>query len=724
MRKPPTIFDFFQRSLHEETFHLPALVAVIHWVTTFFTDQLYFDYASTKLSVLIFSKASFLVILLVFWCALFHLIRACRQKNPLAQKVVLYTAIYGGIMLVFLLIFWPGNWAADDLTIALMARTMQLDAWHQILSSFWCIYALMFLPSLSGIIIVQIIYISCIVGYLIAKIDVLFLQGRPLRVLSRILLYIPFLLPVPIVYNFYLMRNVPCAYTELLLLALLVFAFLEKQPLSTAKQMGLAILTIVTACWRSECIYYVVAVPILLFFLGKDKLAGMRIGILTAVIVLGSFVMMQYNSSLLGSSNYELLAIINPATNLVRVADEEKDRAELDSIERVISIATAKEYPDLPGNALFGVEGFLKPDYTKDDFHAYIGGVARLAVKHPLAFLYERSQVFLTSVYYLEKSVESNFLVYVSSRYFDDIDGSVATSLYNERGGSALPKPLNTTLRREAIQFLGCVDSQIMPQAGFRLFWNGLIPIAFFILTFFALLVRKKWYLALVCFFCLCKLPLIFLSAPDEYFTYYFQLYLQGAACIGVSAALIVRALGMQQTRNSIFSVVAWCMALTVAMSCGGVIDSIHTQIEKSNAQRTFVENADMVIPSGTFSPELVDFEAGAGCVDLISANLISADRWIYLDGWAADWTEQAPPEAVVVVCGDEIIPAYLTWYERAPLAELFQMPGLQSAGWQLCISGRDLPKEVNELTVYGKNHNGSFSPLVSADPITVTVAN
>jgi len=719
MKKPSKTCAFLQHILRDKSFQLPALTAVIHWIVTFFTDQLYFDYTSTKLSALIFFKVSFLVIVLVLWYALFHLFWAYRYKNSLAKKIVLYTAIYGSIMLIFMLIFWPGNWVADDLTTALMARTMQLDAWHQILSSFWCIYALMLLPSLPGIIIVQNIYISFIVGYLIAKIDLLFLQGRPLRHLCCILLYIPFLLPVTIVYNFNSIRNVPCAYTELLLLSLLVFAFFEKQPLSFKKQVVIVFFTIVTACWRAECIYYIVAVPILLLFLGKNKLTQIRVGILTAVIVAGYFMTVQYNSSLLDSSNYEVLAVLNPAVNLVRVADEGKDQAELNSIERVISVAIAKKYPDLPGNALYDVEGFLKPGYTEEDFRAYTDGVVHLALKYPLAFLYERFQVFWTSVYHLENSIESNVLVYVSSQYFDDIDGSVATSLYDARGGNELPKPLNTALRRETIQFLGCVNSEIVPQAGFRLFWNALIPIAFLILSLLALLVRKKWFLALTCFFCLCKLPLIFLGAPDEYFTYYFQLYLQGVVCMGVSAGLIAQALGSQQTQNRIFPGVAWCIALAVVVSCGKVVDNIQIQLE----EKSFEENADVVIQAGTFSTDLIDLSAGAGSVDSVSTYTVRADGTLLLDGWAADWNTQTAPETVIVVCEDKIIPAYLSWYERAPLAEHFQMPGLKNAGWQLAIYAKDIPQGVIELQVYGKNHNGTFSPISSEKPIAITVA-
>ena len=66
--------------------------------------------------------------------------------------------------LVVLLIVWPGIWGNDDLAVLSLARTLQPNSWQHFLTSGAFILSLMFVPMPGGVVLVQNLLISAIVG--------------------------------------------------------------------------------------------------------------------------------------------------------------------------------------------------------------------------------------------------------------------------------------------------------------------------------------------------------------------------------------------------------------------------------------------------------------------------------------------------------------------------------------------------------------------------------
>ena len=75
-----------------------------------------------------------------------------------------WTLPYLAVNLVILLIVWPGIWGNDDLAVLYLARTLQPNSWQHFLTSGAFILSLMFVPMPGGVVLVQNLLISGIVG--------------------------------------------------------------------------------------------------------------------------------------------------------------------------------------------------------------------------------------------------------------------------------------------------------------------------------------------------------------------------------------------------------------------------------------------------------------------------------------------------------------------------------------------------------------------------------
>ena len=97
--------------------------------------------------------------------------------------------------LVILLIVWPGIWGNDDLAVLYLARTLQPNSWQHFLTSGAFILSLMFVPMPGGVVLVQNLLISGIVGCFAATAQDLAEKRltRPVRPAWFALVYLPFL---------------------------------------------------------------------------------------------------------------------------------------------------------------------------------------------------------------------------------------------------------------------------------------------------------------------------------------------------------------------------------------------------------------------------------------------------------------------------------------------------------------------------------------------------
>ena len=140
------------------------LAAAVLWCAlTLGTDRLFFRYDWRTPAFFVY-KALFLVLAFGLVHGAVTLVQKLRAGDKFARRWVTWTLPYLAVNLVILLIVWPGIWGNDDLAVLYLARTLQPNSWQHFLTSGAFILSLMFVPMPGGVVLVQNLLISGIVG--------------------------------------------------------------------------------------------------------------------------------------------------------------------------------------------------------------------------------------------------------------------------------------------------------------------------------------------------------------------------------------------------------------------------------------------------------------------------------------------------------------------------------------------------------------------------------
>ena len=224
-----------------------VIIALIHWLLSFFSDRLIFDYVtwdfenltqSIKTAMTIGAKAVFLLVLLLVWQGIWYFVKKADRRY------VRNALIYFVINLAVLLLVWPGIWRMDEFGILNSATLLLPVFWQNYLTSLFYVFSLMLIPAPAGIVIVQCACISLLAGYVITWFEKGF--GR-LGLLS----FIPFLFFPVLDSNLYPMRMSLYAFLELSLVILLLETRQQSEKLAKC-----ILLAAVVTVWRTEAVYY------------------------------------------------------------------------------------------------------------------------------------------------------------------------------------------------------------------------------------------------------------------------------------------------------------------------------------------------------------------------------------------------------------------------------------------------------------------------------------
>lgn len=491
-----------------------VIIALIHWLLSFFSDRLIFDYVtwdfenltqSIKTAMTVGAKAVFLLVLLLVWQGIWYFVKKADRR------CVRNTLIYFAINLAVLLLVWPGIWRMDEFGILNSATLLLPVFWQNYLTSLFYVFSLMLIPAPAGIVIVQCACISLLAGYVITWFEKGF--GR-LGLLS----FIPFLFFPVLDSNLYPMRMSLYAFLEL---SLVILLFETRQ--QSEKLTKCILLAAVVTVWRTEAVYYFVFLPLLLVILlakklDKKKLIRSVCGYLVLTLIL--FVPQTLGNRLTSGSQYDLTSVVLPLVDLVQKEDEvNHDSEELKKIDAVVSVDVAIEgaREGKNGISLFWTNpDFVRTDYTSSQYSQFKSAYYQLILKHPGVFLKERFTCFMQSEDLLENTTE-----------LFDKEGNAN---YDTFRGYPLTKPVNKELRSRVICLLEWrhYPSYTDKKAGYSLIYSPILPIILLLLCWGGCLVRKKWPVFFILSLPLIKLPLILLTAPSRLFMYYYSLYLIG----------------------------------------------------------------------------------------------------------------------------------------------------------------------------------------------------
>lgn len=509
------------------------VISCVHFLLSFWTDHfifryVVFDFSSAKNIVKSIEtcgvKLVFLFLLIAVWQGIFYV---CKKADKTFKRVALG---YFLLMLVLLLLTWPGIWRMDEFGILTSAVQLFPHFWQNYITSVFYIYALMLFPFPAGVILVQIICISLIIARLVtlclsAESEQI---GKKKKSLCYLLMLVPFLLLPVLDSNLYPMRVSMHAFLELWLLAELYFNWKK----NTMPAWYLSVLAAVVTVWRTEAIYYVVCFPLLLLWMGRGKKYRKQI-LLYLICAVILFAPQKLGEKITSGSQYELTSVVLPLVPLVEAAHETDtafDRQLLAEIDKVVSVEVTLEgaREGKTGINLFWSRPDFQRSYTDKEFASFKQAYYKLILRYPAVFLKERFETFVSSTGLLENTTElftESVPNYITFRQYP------LSSPISDKTRTAVIKGLELRTQKDYTQKLAVTD----------LVYSALPAVLILLVASVILLIRKKWPPLFLLLTALVKVPLVFLTAPSRLFMYYYSVYLIGYAVLFYSAFLLTQ---------------------------------------------------------------------------------------------------------------------------------------------------------------------------------------
>lgn len=177
---------------------MASLAALIHFIISFFTDRLFFDYwppfGTDALNRMMIFKGLFLVVLILIWHAVFNIVRKIRDKS-VNMTWLKCSLAYFAVLFILTICAWPGFWEWDEFYILAANVNLHIHVWQSMLSNIIYALSIMILPFPTGVVLVQIVFVSAIVGYVLSF---AFEEFKP-GIAGKIILWIPFFI-LPVLY--------------------------------------------------------------------------------------------------------------------------------------------------------------------------------------------------------------------------------------------------------------------------------------------------------------------------------------------------------------------------------------------------------------------------------------------------------------------------------------------------------------------------------------------
>lgn len=531
---------------------IESIVAVVWCLVTLATDRLFFRYTGLSAALVVY-KLFFVGLAFLLIHGLVSLAGKLRAGDAFAGCWLRCTLPYLAVSLVVLALVWPGCWGSDDLTILAAARTLEPVAWQHFLTSGAFILSLMFLPLPGGIVLIQDLLISAAVGCFAAAARTLVRRrvARPVPAGWFVLVYLPFLLPPVLLHNQQPFRTTWSAWCELFTVFLAVWWSLDRRPVSGKKLAAFTVLGILTAAWRSESIYYLAALPVLLAVLAFQKRIRPAAALVSAVcVVAGALACNAYNNALLQEPwLYQRVALCYQTAALVQDADPVADAEALAQVDHVFDVQACRDNPTLHGAALRSVVCRDVTNLTVEDWNICKKGIIRLALKYPGSLLRERLGIFKDTIWQNADGSNQKLIFASTVLVYDGTPETMSDEQRDFLENSLAVQPLNRTLREDFIMALSYDTAFLggLPAAT----WWMLPPLVLLGAAVLVLLLCRRWMLFLAAGALFARVPLVFLTAPDTYFMYYLSPYMAGWAVTAAALLwLVVRRYQKTQERG------------------------------------------------------------------------------------------------------------------------------------------------------------------------------
>ncbi len=313
----------------------------------------------------------------------------------------------------------------------------------------------------------------------------------------------------------------------------LLLIYKSDQSMSLNDILLIAALGIVIASWRTEAFYYPVVIAVLLWMLGKQKIRRLVVASAMVVMLLAVGLIGKINNLFIGNNNYSLTGTMPAAVELVRIADE-TDQAEIACFDKVFDTQFALEHPELDGDRVYW-DGTVR-EYTDEEYRDYLKALFKMGMKYPKTIFKTYGELFYKTV--------SGFGVDGKQTAKTVVENSVLNPQQERQiqnwslVKSPWKYPINTEVRTETMLALGGIDEDKNINAIHTVFWNLWIPLALSLVAIVLRIIKKDWFSVVLMLGLLCRVPIVFFTAPATYFMYYLSVYL----CAYVFSVVLIAA--------------------------------------------------------------------------------------------------------------------------------------------------------------------------------------
>ena len=467
--------------------HLPviaaATLALVHWVISFRTDPLIFettisdhltDYTICKILALLALFSVYYMIVLLFTPQGEKLRRICLRALP-----------YLVVMIAVAVIKLPQGYLTNDETlIASSALNLEHYTWFYYLSTYYYIVCFMMIPAYLAPIFIKLLIEFLVVGTVISQIEDIF--GKPLYYFG----YLLFLLYPVIAYTTSAHRLPIYFLLYLLLFSTLIHDRILQSPLTLQKELFLVLLGAVLTQWRTEGIYLLVLLPILMIFVYPLRSPRKILLLLLLTVSIQYIVSVPQNGLVAREMGAAADDRMKPfyaytITNMMRNGlDREKNAEDLAIVDNYLALdkidAINEYYGDINYEDVLILyqDGFVgvRDESDVTGFFNYANALKRIFKNNPSVFLKTRAGAFC-----------------------------YAAVPYQIERGSLIPFLISI------VKFFS---------------YNLFIPLGIVFILFVYSFVKKRFFSFFVTGGILAHWFIVFILAPASYFKYYFPVYI------------------------------------------------------------------------------------------------------------------------------------------------------------------------------------------------------
>ena len=445
-------------------------------------------YALAAMDYCICRIIAVLVMSAVFY-AVFTAVLSNGERRDAVIGVLKSSLLYVPVVAAVLVIKLPAGYLTnDEYSIYSDATQLIHDTWFNYMTVYYYIVSLMLIPFRYGPIIVKVIVQLIAAGYCVFRAKGYF--GKK----AGMFVYLLFMLYPVIAYTTSAHRLPLYFLIYLIMFAKLFFDLLEKKDITGPGAAALLLAGAVLTQWRTEGIYLLVLVPVLMFIV-YPRFCKKR----AAAVLILSYVAIQYvlsvpqngmGDGLSGAANDRMKPFYAyTVTNMYRNGlDLEKNAADLEIIDRYLSLDMIEKINEHYGDInyedvlILYKEDFngVRPEAGYTEYYEFTQAARRLFAANPDVFAKTRWGAFCYAA-----------------------------------------RPYHITLPGQGAGIASSAFSIVK-----ALSYNLFIPVVFAAICLIYSLIKRKWYF----FFAFGGLAahafIVFILAPASYFKYYFPVYI------------------------------------------------------------------------------------------------------------------------------------------------------------------------------------------------------